>query len=288
MSDLILRGEADFELVLQDVSREPGATALFCDIDGTISPIAPTPAQAEVPEHVRTRLAALTSRLGLVAFVTGRTARDGARLVGLKNAIYIGTHGFETMDSSGTIRALPAAEPFVPEVQAIAAQATQADLEPLGIVLENKRTVLAVHYRLAPDVEAARQAILAAVIRPARQRGLLLTSGKFVVEVRPPLEVSKGSAARELLDSPTQRHAGPYRTALFFGDDRTDVTGFAAVRAWARAQPQSRSHCALAAISDETPPEVKDAADVWVAGVDGVAEALRRLLAATASVGRLS
>lgn len=292
MPGLILRGEEELEQVLVHAAREPRTTAVFCDIDGTISPIAPTPAEAKVPDHVRAALATLAPRLGLLAFVTGRAVRDGARMVGLKRAVYIGTHGLELMDGAGLVSTTKEAERYVADVQAVAEKAARASLDRFGIVLENKHVVLAVHYRLAQDLEAAQKAIFAAVIRPARELGLLLTTGKYVVEVRPPLEVSKGSATLELLqvtDAPATPSGPPvepvYRTALFLGDDVTDVTGFAAVHAWLQARPRSRSGCAVAAVSEETRDQVKEASDVWVAGVEGVYETLRRLLAATSPTG---
>jgi hypothetical protein len=39
----------------------------------------------------------------------------------------------------------------------------------------------------------------------------------------------------------------------------------------------------VAALSGETPARVRETSDVWVDGVEGIAEVLRRLQAATAS-----
>ena len=113
-------------------------------------------------------------------------------------------------------------------VQEVAAGAARdLDCEALGIILENKRTVLAVHYRLAADPVATRHAILTRVIEPARARGLAVGTGHFAFEVRPPLPFSQGSAVRRLLDG------GGLLTAMACGDDLTDVTAFESLRAGA-------------------------------------------------------
>ncbi|HJW75034.1 MAG TPA: hypothetical protein VJ787_05110, partial [Thermoleophilia bacterium] len=93
--------------------------------------------------------------------------------------------------------------------------------------------------------------------------------------IRPPLEITKGTAALSLLGRKS------YAAAFFVGDDLTDTSGFAALRAWADSRPERTAVC-VAAVSDETPARVRETSDVWVDGVEGIAEVLRRLQAATA------
>jgi len=278
MTGLILHGEERLEEGLAAVARDPAAAALFCDIDGTIAPLVPRPSDAVVPDRQRAALATLAPRLGLLCFVTGRAVLDGARLVRLKNAFYIGTHGLELMDPGGVVQTDPGADPYVPRAQAIVASLDPGELETLGIVLENKRSVLAAHYRLAEDEDAALRAIGKQIVAPARQAGLAVTTGKQVIEVRPPVDVTKGTAALALLGRES------YATAFFLGDDLTDTSGFAALHVWVRNKPE-REAVGVAAVSDETPARVRETSDVWVDGVGGIAEVLRRLLAATAAQG---
>jgi trehalose 6-phosphate phosphatase len=276
MPGQITHGEERLEEGLAVIARAPVAAALFCDIDGTIAPIVPRPSDAVVPERQRAALATLASRLGLLCFVTGRAVLDGARLVRLRNAFYVGTHGLELMDPSGVVKTDPGAEPYVPRVQAILAGLDAAGLESLGVVLEDKGAVLAAHYRLAVDEDAALRAIGRQIVAPARQAGLAVTTGKQVIEVRPPVEVTKGTAALALLGRES------YSVAFFLGDDLTDTSGFAALRVWARGHDDREAVC-VAALSGETPARVRETSDVWVDGVEGIAEVLRRLQAATAS-----
>ena len=96
--------------------RAPRAGALLCDIDGTISPIVPRPADAAVPAETREVLAALAERLGLVAFVTGRALEDGRRMIPLDGAAYVGTHGLELMTPTAPVQTEPQAERYVAQV----------------------------------------------------------------------------------------------------------------------------------------------------------------------------
>ena len=270
----ILKGEDALQACLDGVARAPRGVALFCDIDGTISPIAGRPSDAFVPDRSREVLRGLVARLGSVAFVTGRAVEDGRRMVGVDGAAYVGTHGLEVIDVDGETHTDRQAERYVDAVQQIAAlAAAELDGAVAGVVLENKRTVLAIHYRLAPDPDGARHEILSRVVEPARARGLAISTGHFLYEVRPPVSVTKGTATRRLLAE------DDFVTAVFCGDDLTDVAGFEAVHRWAACDAR-RCACAVAAVTGETPRPVSDESDVWVAATGGVGEVLRRLLAA--------
>ena len=195
-------------------------------------------------------------------------------MIDVPGAGYVGTHGLEVQSADGALLTEPQAERYVAAIAEVAAQAARdLDCEALGIVLEDKRVVLAVHYRLAPDPATTRHAILAQVVEPARARGLAIGTGHFAFEIRPPLPFSKGSAVRRLLDG-TQATA-----AMMCGDDLTDVTAFEALHAWAE-QDARRCACAVAAVTAETPRSVADAADVRVRATPGVTDVLARLLAA--------
>ena len=273
-TEAIVKGEQELDGFVRAAAAAPRATALFCDIDGTISPIVSRPADAAVPAATREVLAVLTRRLGLVAFVTGRALEDGRGMIPLEGAAYVGTHGLEVMRGDGSVQTEPQAESYIAQMQAVAAAAGRdLDCEALGIVLENKRTVLAVHYRLAPDAALTRHEILARVVEPARAGGLAISTGHYLFEVRPPLPFTKGTATRKLLEG------GDYLAALFCGDDHTDVTGFKAVHEWGRRDAR-REACSLAAVTAETPRPVIDEADVLVRATPGVHEALARLAAA--------
>jgi trehalose 6-phosphate phosphatase len=302
----ILKGERALASCLLTVAEDPTSTALFCDIDGTISPIAPTPWDAVVPKEFREVLVRLVDRLGLVAFVTGRDLDSGRRMVDVPKAAYVGTHGLDVLDTAGRRRVDAAAEDWMPVVRDMVDLARRTHLEPLGVLIEDKGAGFAVHYRQAEDRDAAEAAAVREIVEPARRRGLWVVNAYLAFEVRPPVAVTKGTATAHLLAG------GDFRTALFLGDDLTDCNGFDAVHTWAagpalqgeadrarssadnessapgktgaaessEATVRPRLGLAVAALTDETWDEVKAAADVWVAATPGMFEVLIRLLRA--------
>jgi len=278
----ILHGGELLTAALAAVARAPRAAALFCDIDGTISPIVADPFEAVVPDAFRAALAALAPRLGLLAFVTGRDVRQARAMVGVEGAAYVGLHGFDVLGADGTIARDPSAAPYVEAVQRMARRVRALDAERLGLVVENKGPMLDLHYRKAADPAATLAELETEILGPARDLGLAVATGHFLVELRPPEPVDKGTAVLSLLRD--GQGEASLRTAVFLGDDLTDRHGFEAVHDWAAAR-DGRHALAVAALTVETPHEVKEAADVWVAATPGMAAVLDRLLEAAGAQG---
>src|SRR5215813_10202197 len=67
---------------------------LLFDIDGTLSPIAPTPDEARLHPDAAELLYDI-QKYAHVGIITGRAVADGARLVNVHGLTYIGTHGLE-------------------------------------------------------------------------------------------------------------------------------------------------------------------------------------------------
>jgi trehalose 6-phosphate phosphatase len=270
----IVAGGAALGAAVAAVAKSPRAAAVFCNIDGTITAVPARPAETRVPASVLDVLDELQRRLGLLAIVTGRSVDDARRLVGVDGAAYVGAHGLEVRTARGVTIVDRGVERFLPDVRAIAEIAARdLDHERLGIVLEDKRTIVALHYRLARDPAATHHEILRHVVEPARARGLAVLTGHGVIEIAPPLAVTKGSAIRHLLAG------GEYTAALTLGDDLTDVTGFKTVRDWGERDGR-RTACAVAVVGPETPAPVRDEVDVQVDGPQGAASLLERLLSA--------
>ena len=200
--------------------------ALFLDYDGTLSPIAPRPELAVLPEPTREAVVRLAER-GPVAILSGRGRDDVAALVGLENVFYAGSHGF---DISGP----PLAEggpPLrhevgegIPERIERAAAALRHELAGIpGVLVEPKRFAVAVHYRLAADADLPR--VEQGVDRVlAGLEGLRKAPGKKVFELRPDLDWDKGSALLWLLE--TLGMDGTGFLPLYIGDDVTDEDAF--------------------------------------------------------------
>src|ERR1700681_4346561 len=92
-----------------------------------------------------------------------------------------------------------------------------------GVQLENKRSVIALHYRNVP--ERGREVLKVAELVAGglgSQFGVLM--GKCVVEIRP-RHLTKGSAMRRLMERAPFRD----RIPIFAGDDTTDEDAFEVV-----------------------------------------------------------
>lgn len=251
------------------LARRP--SALLSDIDGTLSEIAPTPDAATVDDGVRASLRALAARLDLVAAISGRSTASGSALVGVPELLYVGNHGMERLERGEWSPHRLA----VGSDARIAAALAEVEEEILGtatgegVLLEPKGLTASVHYRLSPDPDTA-AALLRTIVRgAAAKRGLRVTEGRAVIELRPDIPVDKGTSISELI-----RERG-LKGAVFLGDDLTDVDAFMTLR-------HSRSAGAIDAISigvvgPETPPAVRDLADATVDGVPGVAALLAAL-----------
>ena len=211
-------------------ARAPGAPLLIAlDVDGTIAPIVPNPEEAAVPAATRRVLAALAARSDTrLAVVSGRGAADAARIVALDHLWVIGNHGAEVVAPDGATSVDPRVAPWAPAIAAAARALAPAAARVAGASVEDKRWSLSLHYRRVGD-EREVAALEAAAARVAAESGLLLKHGKKIFELRPPVEVDKGTALLHLA-----RRLGadaPDAALLFAGDDLTDEDAFRALRA---------------------------------------------------------
>ena len=241
--------------------------ALFTDIDGTIAPIAPEPSAAAVLPEARDALAALAARVRVVV-LTGRSAADARAMVGLDGVVYSGNHGAEWL-IGGERSVEPAAAPYLAPLREVAQSAERALGGLTGVRVEDKEVSLSIHYRNAPDPHAARAAILA--FADANAAAMAVREGKMIVEVRPPVALSKGEAVRSCVRR--ERVA----SAIVIGDDRTDAEAFAVVREM-RSAGEIRAACA-AVSPDDAPPELIASADYALRGPAAAARLLAWLAA---------
>jgi trehalose 6-phosphate phosphatase len=194
--------------------------ALFLDIDGTLVAIAETPQEVRVEPGLRPLLERLQPGCdGALALVSGRPLADIDALFRPLRLPAAGLHGWERrcadgMEATGD-EPVDWLTPLRPHLTAFVAG------HP-GVLLEDKRGGLALHYRQASHHGAA-------VRRFARQRAaadpeLRLIEGRKVVEFQP-RGMDKGRAISAFLGEP------PFlgRRPVYAGDDATDEDGFAVV-----------------------------------------------------------
>lgn len=217
--------------------------ALFLDFDGTLVEIAPSPEDVHLDRRVAPALTVLRAQLGgALALVSGRPIGFLDEMLAPHRFDIAGLHGAQ-IRADGEIRS-----------QADTHEGMRAALRDLvrfanshvGIIVEDKRISVALHWRLAPALEEEALALIRGIA--ARMGpGMRLQEGKAVAELVP-AGASKGSAIAWLMATPT--YAG--RQPVFIGDDITDEDGFKAVNAMGGvsvrigADRESHATCRLA------------------------------------------
>jgi len=248
---------------IEALAAQPTTAALVLDFDGVLAPIVEDPETSVMPERAAASLAQLAISLDTVAVISGRPASFLAGRVRVPGIRLLGSYGMEEVkDGNGQLS--PAAAAWLAAVSEArdALAALPATLP--GVRVEAKPASVAVHWRQAPDRDAAAAEVRKATARVAAVTGLRLEPGKLVVELRPPIDVDKGSAVAALI-----RQARPGVT-VYAGDDLGDLPALRVVRE-AGGYGLAVDHGA------ETDPRLLAAADEVIAGTDGFANWLAEL-----------
>ena len=201
-----------------------GRPAVFLDYDGTLTPIVSRPELATLSEPTRDVLRHL-ARVCPTAIVSGRGREDVAALVGIPELIVAGSHGFDISGPDGSVE-LEIAREVVPLIEELVNRLRAETAGVAGVIIEDKRFSLALHFRLAPEgaVPELEHLVDDAV---ARHPQLRKSHGKKVFEIRPNLEWDKGKALLWLLDALGLNAENV--VPLYIGDDTTDEDAFAAI-----------------------------------------------------------
>jgi trehalose 6-phosphate phosphatase len=198
--------------------------ALFLDIDGTLIDFVARPEEARIPATLLAALERLDTSLdGAVAVVSGRAMADIDRLFAPLKFPAAGQHGAEirlTCDGGVETFTAPTAA-----FDVIASRVARLIETHPGIRIEDKGRSVAFHYRGVEQYRDPLRLLLIDTVAPYEADLQILDSHLcFDVKSR---RVSKGVAINALMAVPS--FAG--RNPIFFGDDRTDEDGFAAVNA---------------------------------------------------------
>jgi trehalose 6-phosphate phosphatase len=182
------------------------------DYDGTLAPIAPDPASAPMRKRTRQLLEAVAEHYPCVV-ISGRKRTDLVRcLNGVRVSHLAGNHGAEPWGRNAE---------HVARVRRWRGQLEEQLRSFRGIIIEDKKYTLTIHFRHARP----RRAALAAVKRAVRAlRGVRTIPGKETLNLLPRGAVDKGDAlerARRLLRCDL---------VIYVGDDDTDEAAFVRTR----------------------------------------------------------
>lgn len=197
----------------------PAAPALFLDVDGTLLDIAETPDAVQVTPRILRILRALRLYTeGALALVSGRSLANLDLLFEPLLLPAAGLHGFERRSALGAHhrRPIPNGAILQRAREALHGLAARHD----GLLVEDKRFALALHFRQAPHL--ARTVVEAmSEIAAAAQPELVLQLGRMVAELRP-AAAGKGAAVDAFLAE------APFigRYPVYIGDDLTDESAF--------------------------------------------------------------
>jgi trehalose 6-phosphate phosphatase len=256
---------------LEPIRSDPARAAVLLDIDGTLAPIVRHAADAHVPEATRTLLIEIAKRYRVVGCVSGRRASTARQIVAIGTIAYVGNHGGELLRPGATRPEVdPDAAAWTARVHAFAERAYGSEHQRIRVRAEDKDTIMAFHWRGAPDEEAAAETVRE-IARLAEDEGFAVHWGRKVLEVRPPVVLDKGLGVAVLL------RRAPVTAALYAGDDSTDLDAFRALRSLVQSGDIQSAVC-VAVGSEEAPPELASEADIIVEGTGGVRGLLEALL----------
>ncbi len=191
--------------------------ALFLDFDGTLVEIAETPDSIEVPADLVPALTRLSSALdGALAINTGRPISEIDTFLSPLRLPASGIHGAEIRtDTGGTIKSnVPLLEP------ALIAAVRRVERHSPGIIVEQKRFSVAVHYRSVPGLAQQLETELQDIVDNGPDH-LALSHGRKVIEIVPK-DTSKGAALAHLMRLPAFQGRQP----IMVGDDVSDLSAF--------------------------------------------------------------
>src|SRR5207244_2031478 len=135
---------------------------LVFDIDGTLSPIAPTSDQARLYPGVVPLLERAREHAH-IAIVTGRAIDDGAAMINLEGLTYIGTHGLEWSEGlpwSHPVEIVPQALDYYGPGKYLLDLVEKQLSDLPGVIIQRKRVGGTIHYRLSPNHIQIRQKLL--------------------------------------------------------------------------------------------------------------------------------
>ncbi len=205
---------------LQKKLKNTKKISLFLDYDGTLTPIVKKPELAKLSLQIKKLLRKISGKY-TVAIISGRPLNEIKKLVGLKNIIYSGNHGFE-IEIKGKKIIQNVSRGTKNEIRRIKDKLVKEIKKIDGAFLEDKGLTLSIHWRL---VDKKNLLNLFATIRDVIRDNsrVSLTKGKKVWEIRPNINWDKGRAVKKILSlRPTRYSLLP----VYIGDDTTDEDVF--------------------------------------------------------------
>ncbi|OHC11051.1 MAG: trehalose-phosphatase, partial [Planctomycetes bacterium RIFOXYB12_FULL_42_10] len=197
-------------------------TILLTDFDGTLTPIRKHPDLAALSEEIRQILIKFTQDKAIfLGIITGRSLKQIKKLVNIQDVLYVGNHGIE-MEGPGIRSTCPEAKKARSTLWHIYMKLFKSLRHIEGIYVEDKGLSISLHYRAVKkrgDVEQVSRT-LHAITKPFLERNMILLSeGKMVYEIRPPVKWNKATAIQWLLTDYFPLKFNEDVLIIYLGDD---------------------------------------------------------------------
>ena len=218
---------SEWKAIRKKIEREP--VYLMLDFDGTLAAIRRDPDKAHLSAGTVRTLKAAARTTGIdLAIISGRSLKDIRKRTGIKGITYAGNHGLE-IQGPGIKFSAPGTAEIKKTMSSIAKELRKESRKIKGTIIENKGLTVSVHFRMVKRSQAGDvEEVLKKVTTPyVSKKEIMVTSGKKIWEVRPPVKWDKGKTALFLIEK--KRKTTKKILPVYLGDDRTDEDAFKAI-----------------------------------------------------------
>src|SRR3972149_11195720 len=184
---------------VNELLNEREKTILLTDFDGTLTPIQKHPDLAALSEEIRQILIKFSHNKEIfLGIITGRSLKQIKKLVHIRDVLYVANHGIE-LEGPGIRSTCPEANKARSTLWHIYMKLFKSLRNIEGVHIEDKGLSVSLHYRAVKkrgDVEQVSRT-LHAITKPFLERNMILLSeGKMVYEIRPPVKWNKATAVQ--------------------------------------------------------------------------------------------
>jgi len=218
---------------LRKTIAEASKIVVFMDYDGTLVGFKPRPELALPSKNVINLLNKMKDSETIIPIIiTGRHIREIKHMIGIEGIGFAGAHGIQVEMPKGKPFEWIGSRKARPDLNRIRKTLQKELSEETGVIIEDKDTSIALHYRMvnAERAKKIQKIFRSTVKRYNKNKKLEIMRGSDVLEARPK-GWDKGKAVGlvlKKLDKRIIRRGKPF--IIYAGDDYTDEDAFRYIR----------------------------------------------------------